>query len=237
MLPYLKHKKKEINDGYDVITAMYEMHNDTWYKNFSFKQLTTFYGQNEEVARTQIWYEVMNLPGKLAIKFDEKQSNNGILFKDGTQYGFANGQLIQQMERTHDLLVLGFDVYHQSPETTAKQLTGNSYDLTKMYKDEWQDRPVYVVGVSKPDTTLPQFWIDAERMVFVRNFTVGRQNTIQEVQFNKYEKLGNAWVAPEVIFKANGQIGLLEEYTEMKIPETVNPEIFEPETFVSAKWE
>ncbi len=230
-------QKKEINDGYDVITSMYEMHKDSWYKNFSFKQLTTFYGQNEEVARTQIWYEVMSLPGKLAIKFDEKQSNNGILFKEGTQYGFANGQLIQQMERTHDLLVLGFDVYHQNPETTAKQLTGNNYDLTKMYKDEWQDRPVYVVGVERPDTTLPQFWIDVERMVFVRNFTVGRQNTIQEVQFNKYEKLGNAWVAPEVIFKANGQIGLLEEYTEMKIPETVNPEIFEPETFVSAKWE
>lgn len=228
---------KEIEDGHDVLSAMYEMHKDTWYKNFSFKQLTTFYGQNEQVVRTQIWYEVMTLPGKLAIKFDEKQSNNGILFNEGTQYGFANGQLIQQMDRVHDLLVLGFDVYHQNPEITAEQLTNNNYDLTKMYKDEWQGRSVYVVGINAPDTTLPQFWIDAERMVFVRNFTVGRQNTIQEVQFNNYERLGNGWVAPEVIFKANGQIGLLEEYSEMKIPEEINPRIFDPETFVKAKWD
>ena len=232
-----KAQTKEIKNGRDVLSAMYEMHKETWYKNFSFKQLTTFYGQDEQVVRTQIWYEVMTLPGKLAIKFDEKQSNNGILFNEGTQYGFANGQLIQQMDRVHDLLVLGFDVYHQNPEVTAEQLINNNYDLTKMYKDEWQGRPVYVVGINEPDTTLPQFWIDAERMVFVRNFTVGRQNTIQEVQFNNYERLGNGWVAPEVIFKANGQIGLLEEYSEMKLPEKVNPRIFDPETFVKAKWD
>lgn len=226
-----------LQDGYEVLEAMYRQYEGKWYKNFRFKQMTTFYGPDKQVVRRQVWYEAMTLPGRLAIKFDQKNSNNGILFRNGEQYGFANGQLIQQMTRVHDLLVLGFDVYHQDPAKTAEQLKENGYDLSKLYMDVWQGRRVYVVGVSEADTTKPQFWIDAERMVFVRNFTLGRANTIQEVQFNNYERMGEGWVAPEVIFKANGQIGLLEEYTDMEIPDQLNMKLFDPETFIEATWD
>ncbi len=235
--PAVLSQDHEPQNGYEVLEAMYRQYEGKWYKNFRFRQMTTFYGPGEQVVRRQVWHEAMTLPGRLAIKFDEKNSNNGILFNSGEQYGFANGQLIQQMTRVHDLLVLGFDVYHQDPEKTAGQLKQNGYDLSKLYMDEWQGRPVYVVGVSEPDTTKPQFWIDAERLVFVRNFTLGRANTIQEVQFNNYEPLGGGWVAPEVIFKANGQLGLLEEYTDMEIPEQLNMKLFDPETFVEAEWD
>ena len=183
-----------------------------------------------------MWYEAMSLPGQLAIKFDDIESNNGLLFLQGQQYGYANGTIIQQMERVHELLVLGFDVYHQSPDETATQLSSVGYDIEKFYEDEWQGRPVYVVGVSEPDSTTPQFWVDKERLYFVRNITIGRMNTVQEVQFNKYERLGEGWIAPEVIFSANGFRGLLEEYSEIMIPDTVNAAIFDPETFVTAEW-
>ncbi len=227
----------EPENGVELLQLMHDKYEGKWYKNFSFTQETIFYGRNENIERTQMWYEVMSLPGKLAIKFDSKQSGNGILFNDGKQYGFANGQKIQETERVHELLVLGFDVYHQSTDKTANQLSGNGYDLQNMYKDEWQGREVFVVGVSEPDTTKAQFWIDAGRLVFVRNFTIGRGGTLQEVQFNKYEPLGDGWVAPEVIFKANGRMGLLEKYSDMKIPDTVNQDIFNPEKFVEAEWE
>ncbi len=229
-------QNSEPGNGIEVLQMMHDEYSGKWYKNLSFTQETIFYGRNGNVERTQMWYEVMSLPGKLAIKFDEKQSGNGILFREGKQYGFANGQKIQEAERVHELLVLGFDVYHQSVDETANQLSGNGYDLEKVYKDEWQGREVFVVGVAAPDSTKPQFWIDAERLVFVRNFTIGRGETIQEVQFNNYEKLGEGWIAPEVIFKANGQMGLLEKYSEIKTPESVNKEIFDPEKFVEAEW-
>ncbi len=229
-------QQNDIKSGHDVLAKMYETYEGKWYKNLSFTQKTTFYGAKGEVARTQMWYELMSLPSNLAIKFDDKNSNNGILFKSGTQFGYANGQLIQEVERVHDLLVLGFDVYHQAPEATAEQLTSNGYDLSKFYMDEWEGRAVYVVGTDKADSTIPQFWIDTERLVFVRNFIVGRQNTIQEVQFNNYQELGEGWIAPEVIFKANGNIGLLEEYSEIVIPDSLNPEIFNPMKFVETKW-
>ncbi len=230
-------KSQEISNGYEVINAMYSKYEGKWYKHLTFTQKTTFYGQDGSVARTQDWYEALTLPGKLAIRFDTEDSNNGILFNNGIQYGYANGQMIQEAERTHELLVLGFDVYHQTPDITATQLSGRGFDLEKIYEDEWEGRPVYVIGVSEPDTTQAQFWVDKERLYFVRNFTVGRQNTIQEVQFNKYERLGQGWIAPEVIFKANGFMGLLEEYTQILIPDTLNQEIFNPVVFPEVEWD
>lgn len=233
----LSFQAKEVESGVDVLSKMHEEYKGKWYANFTFTQETIFYGQNDEVVRTQMWYEAMSLPGKLAIKFDEKNSNNGILFNSGMQYGFVNGEKIQEFPRVHDLLVLGFDVYHQSVDSTATQLSRIGYDLKKVYIDEWQGRDVYVIGVDEADSTTPQFWIDVERLVFVRNITVGRANTLQEVQFNNYEKLGEGWVAPEVIFKANGMLGLVEKYTEMEIPDSINPKIFDPEKFVEVEWE
>lgn len=235
--PFKKIEAQEsISNGFDIINAMYEKYEGKWYKNLTFTQKTSFYGQKGNLEREQMWYEAMTMPGRLAIKFDDKQSNNGILFNNGIQYGYANGQLIQEVKRTHELLVLGFDIYHQDPNLTATQLSGNGYDLDKMYEDVWQSRPVYVLGVDAPDSTKPQIWVDKERLYFVRNITIGRQNTIQEVQFNKYERLGQGWIAPEVIFKANGYLGLLEEYSQIVIPDSIDAEIYNPVMFTETDW-
>ncbi len=237
ILTFSSAEARQIENGYEVLQAMHAKYDGKWYEHLTFTQKTTFYAQDGSIARTQDWYEALSLPGKLAIRFDTRDSNNGILFNDGIQYGYANGQLIQEAERVHELLVLGFDVYHQSPDITATQLTNQGFNLEKMYEDEWRGRLVYVIGTSEPDTTIPQFWIDKERLYFVRNFTIGRQNTIQEVQFNKYERLGQGWIAPEVVFKANGFMGLLEEYTQIVIQDTLNPEIFNPVVFPETVWE
>ncbi|MTI88165.1 MAG: hypothetical protein FH748_09370 [Balneolaceae bacterium] len=226
----------QLTTGVDVIKAMHQKYQDTWYEYLTFEQKTTFYGPGEKIQRTQAWYEAMHIPGSLAIKFDEKGSNNGILFNNNVQYGYANGQMIQESARVHELLVLGFDVYGQPVDSTLEQLEAVGYDLAKMYEDEWQGREVYVVGVNLPDNRKPQFWIDKERLYFVRSITAGRQNTVQEVQFNKYERLGGGWIAPEVIFLVNGQRGLLEEYSKITIPDTLDADIFNPKTFAATTW-
>lgn len=228
--------RAQTEDGADVIQAMYDKYQDKWYEYLVFEQQTTFYGPDEKVQRKQTWYEAMHLPGRLAIKFDAKESINGILFRDNTQFGFANGQVVQEARTIHELLVLGFDVYHQHPDSTMDLLSEAGYDLSKMYEDEWQGRPVYVVGTNLPDNETPQFWIDKERLIFVRSITEGRQSTIQEVQFNKYEQLGGGWIAPEVIFLVNGRRGLFEEYQKITIPDSLNAEIFDPQRFVEVTW-
>lgn len=227
----------QLTQGTEVIEAMHREYQSVWYRNLTFKQRTTFYGPDGKVQRIQTWHEAMEIPGKLAIKFDEKNSGNGILFRNQKQYGYANGELIQEMKRVHDLLVLGFDVYRQHPDSTVAQLSGAGYNIADVYEDEWQGRPVYVVGTSEPDSSKAQFWIDKERLVFVRSLKPGRAGTLQEVQFNKYEQLEGGWIAPEVIFNANGQTGLLEEYSEIAVPDSINQAVFDPRTFVDAEWE
>lgn len=225
-----------INSGKDVILAMHQMYEGKWYKNVTFEQETTFYGPGEEVQQTQVWYEAIKIPGRLAIKFEDINGDNGIIFNAGVQFGFADGEKIQEKEQVLDLLVLGFDVYGQSPDTTFQQLEMAGYDLDLWYEDEWAGRAAYVVGTDQPSPVSPQFWIDKERLYFVRNITTGRQNTLQEVQLNKFEKLDGGWIASEVIFYVNGQKGLLEEYSNIETHETLSDDLFNPDTFVKSSW-
>lgn len=227
---------KEPTNGYEVIKMMHSKYEGEWYKNLEVKQKTIFFGQKEDTVRVQYWYEAMQFPGMMAIKFDSIDSNNGILFKAGKQYGFANGQVIQQVDYVHEILLLGFDVYHQKPDTTIKLLEESGYDLNKIYKSTWQGREVFVVGTDAADEKVPQFWIDSDRLLFVRNITIGRQNTVQEIQFNDYEKLEGGWIAKSVLFQANNIKGLLEEYVEIAVPDSLSSEIFDPLTFGESEW-
>ena len=220
----------------ELIAQMLVRYEQKWYTHLTFDQKTTFYTADGQVERVQWWYEALQAPGALAIHFDKKNSGNGILFKDGVQYGYANGQTIQEMPRVHDLLVLGFDIYKQAPTKSIEQLSSVGYDMTKLYADEWQGKAVWVVGVDVPSDSLSQFWIEQERLLFVRSLKPGRAGTMQEVQFNKYEPIKGGWVAPEVVFYMNGQRMLYEEYFNIQVPVTLDSAIFNPTTFLEATW-
>ena len=219
-----------------LVQQMVERYQKDWYTHLTFDQKTTFYTADGQVERVQWWYEALEAPGALAIHFDEKNSGNGILFKDGVQYGYANGQAIQEMPRVHDLLVLGFDIYKQAPTKSMEQLSSVGYDMTKMYADEWQGKEVWVVGVDAPSDSVSQFWIEKDRLLFVRSLKPGRAGTMQEVLFNKYEPIKGGWVAPEVVFNMNGQRMLYEEYFNIQAPATLDSAIFNPSTFLEATW-
>ena len=220
----------------ELIGQMVERYEQEWYTHLTFDKKTTFYTAYGQIERIQWWYEALEAPGSLAIHFDEKNSGNGILFNKGVQYGYANGQIIQEMPRVHDLLVLGFDIYKQAPLKSVEQLRSVGYDMSKMYTDKWQGKAVWVVGVDAPSDSLAQFWIEQERLLFVRSLKPGRAGTMQEVQFNKYEPIKGGWIAPEVVFNMNGQLMLYEEYFNIQVPATLDSAIFNPATFLEASW-
>jgi len=66
----------------------------------------------------------------------------------------------------------------------------NTFDLATLREDTWQGRPVYVVGAKAGDMHSPQFWIDKQRLYFVRMFRpAGKDGVLtSETQFNKYEQ-------------------------------------------------
>ena len=45
----------------------------------------------------------------------------------------------------------------------------------------------------------------------------------QETQFNKYQKLGGGWMAPEVIFMIDGKVVTTEKYSDIRGDMTLDP--------------
>lgn len=231
-------KAPEPKNGEDVIKAMHSMYNDKWYKTFTFEQLTSFY-RNDSLVNTQIWLEAIKIPGKLHIKQGDPEKGNVMMFLNDTMYVFRNHQQVAVRRNVHPLLVLGFDVYHDDPANSIQKLRELGYDLGKMYSGKWQGRDVYVIGTEKEDPSAKQFMIDKEHLYFVNSsekVTTQQGSFISSTEFNKYERLGGGWVAPEVLFKRDGKVGMKEEYSKMKIPAELDDSLFDPKKVDQAKW-
>ena len=223
----------KITNGEDVVKAMHKKYEGKWYKTMTFVQKNTQWGRDGAVTNS-IWYEAMSLPGKLRIDFDPLESGNGMMFLDGNQHNFRDGKLANSTPRVHDLMVLGFDVYGQSVEKTVEQLKSLKYDLSVLSEGSWEGRGVWIVGAKAGDAKSPQFWIDKDRLLFVKLIRPAGPNgdATQEIQFNKYfEAKGGGWVSPEVVFLVNGNKVFLEEYTEVRTGVKLDSNLFD-----TGKW-
>lgn len=217
--------------GEDVLKAMHDKYHGKWYKTLTFVQKNTQWTL-EGGIKNSTWYEALSLPGKLRIDFDPVDSGDGILFADGKQMSFKNDKLDRSDPRTHDLLVLGFDVYGQPIEKTIAQLKGEKYDLSIVSENEWEGRPVWVVGAKAGDEKSPQFWIDKKRLYFVKLFKPAgpKGQLTQEIRFNKYSQVkGGGWVAKEVLFLVDGNKVFKEEYSQVRTGMKLSDDLFDPE--------
>lgn len=221
--------------GADVIRLMQSTHGKTWYRTVTFTQATKHPDGSEET-----WYEALRIPGELRIDVAPLANRNVILFRNDSIYRYAEGQLNLSRPLKHPLLILGFDVYGQPPETTIASLTSLGYDMDKVHAGSWQGRKVWVVGASAGDSTSRQFWIDQERLVFVRSLGPHPQkpDVMTEVQFNKYVQLGKGWIETEVLFLENGAITLREEYRDMKADPSppLSDALFAPGAYAPPGW-
>jgi hypothetical protein len=220
-------------DGLELLAMMRERYLGKWYRTLTFVQKTTL-GD----GKVETWYEAAELPGKLRIDIAPLEGKNTLLFRNDSLYEFKGGKLTESHPMIHPLMVLGFDVYAQPVETTARQLRSLGFDLAKLHEAAWQGRPAYVVGAAAGDSVTRQFWIDKERLYFVRLVEPGKQNPSARVEtlFNKYIPMGQGWLETEVRFMVNGETRMLEEYSDPKAGVTLDPAIFEPSRWVPPGW-
>lgn len=225
-----------IKTGTDLIAGMRKKYAKSWYRNTTFKQVTTDYEPdgNKKVA---VWYEAISVPGRLRIDFDPVSGGNGILFAADKIYTFKDGQLENSRSLIHPLMLLAFDVYSLPVDQTVAKLKQLKFDLSLLREDTWQGRPVYVVGAKAGDMHSPQFWIDRQRLYFVRMFRpAGKDGTLtSETQFNKYQRLGGGWIAPEVIFMVDGKTTTTEAYSEMRGNVKLDDDLFDPNKWTTAR--
>lgn len=224
-----------LTSGDAVVRAMHDAHSRTWYRTLTFVQRTTF---PDRPAQT--WYEAAAFPGKLRIDIAPIDSGNTSMYVGDSIYVFRGGRRVAARADRNLLLTLGFDVYGQPPETTIRQLADQGVDLSRVHETTWQGRPVTVVGAVPGDTTSNQFWVDTERMLFVRLIErVERQNNPAgrlDIEFNKYQRLGGGWIAPEVIIRMDGTEIMREEYSDMRADVELDPALFATTEYRRPGW-
>lgn len=218
-----------ITTAEQLVTAMHDRYAGKWYPTLAFVQKNTRYLPDGRTD-TSTWSEVLSLPGKLRIDVEPRANGNGNIYRNDTVYVFNSGRLVRQARAPHPLLLLGFDVYFLPVERSLAGLREIGFDLARMHESTWQGRPAYVVGASAGDTHTRQFWIDRDRLVFVRMIEPSRRDTTKtaEIRFNRYYQVGDAWLSPEVEFLIDGARDFLEEYTEIKTGVAVEDSVFDP---------
>lgn len=216
-------------DGVDVLRAMHDRYASTWYKTLTFAQTTTILRPNG-AALVQQWLEAGKFPGRLRIDTDTA-ARDGVIYANDSLYGFANGKLATTRADLNELLILGFDVYTQPVERTAQILRGRGVDLSKIARSSWNGRPVYVVGASAGDSSSKQFWVDADRLLFLRlveSVPTPSGPQRQEYRFERYVPHGGGWVAEEVVGLRNGKQNFHEVYSNVRVGVPLDDATFDP---------
>lgn len=229
---------QEIRTGEAALAAMHHRYRDTWYKTLTFTQESTTYNA-DGTTKVDTWHEALLLPGKLRVDVGDPSANNGMLLVDGTLTGFRNGKPSHTRPFINMLLLLGFDVYRQAPETTIEMVKGEGIDLSKFHEDTWNGKPAYVVGAEKGDLQSKQFWIEKERLLFVRLIDPDQAGAkkLQDIRFANYGQANGGWVAARVELYEDDKLVFSEDYSDIRSDVKLDPAVFDSRQFASTHWE
>jgi hypothetical protein len=229
---------QDIRSGDALLRAMHDRYQSTWYQTVVFTQKSTTY-KPDGTNSSETWYEAALLPGKLRIDIGPASDGKGYVLADGTATVFENNKVVRSRPLVNMLLVLGFDVYRQDPETTAKIVTGEGFDLAKLHEDTWDGHPVYVVGAEKGDLKSKQFWVQKDTMLFVRVIEPARADPskLDDIRFENYKPLAGAWIAERVEVYSEDKKVFSEEYSDIQANVKLDPAMFDREKFATTRRE
>jgi hypothetical protein len=224
--------------GEDLVRQMHARYAGKWYRTITFVQTTS-----HPDRPTETWYEAGTIPGKLRIDVAPADSMKAILFVGDSTVVFHGGKRAAARQGRNLLMTLGFDVYGQAPDTTITQLEAEGIDLSKLHADNWHGTRVWVVGAERGDTATSQFWIEQDRLLFVRLIEVQKDPKqpqappdLLDVTFEKYQRLGKGWVAPDVVIKVNGKEVQRETYRDIRADVPLQADLYDTGTYRKAEW-
>ncbi len=228
----------QITTPRELLTAMHARYEGKWYRTLTFLQRNTEHHPDGTVEHST-WREWLQAPGKLRIEFQPADSGNGVLFASDSVFSFRHDSLLGSRPFVHPLLVLGFDVYAQPVERVVAQLQQppRVFDLSVLSEGTWDGRAVWIVGAKAADQHTRQFWVDKERLVFVRMLEPAPRDTAKtaDTRFNKYSAMGGGWVSAEVEFLIDGQQQFLEQYDEIQTNVALPAALWEPRQWKAAR--
>ncbi|HEX9483335.1 MAG TPA: hypothetical protein VF929_02100 [Gemmatimonadaceae bacterium] len=222
--------------GTDVIAAMHDRYAGKWYTTITFTQKTSRLTAGDK-WNVQTWYEAAHVPGRLRIDFDPISAGNGVIYARDSVFTVSGGRALPGQPSINPLLLLGFDVYGQSPARTNVLLRQEGFDLERVHAATFENRPMLVVGALAGDSRRKQFWIDAEHLYFVRLIEAQPRDTsrLQDIRFARYVRDGTAWVAPRVEIWTDGKLVFHEDYEGIRTNVPLDEALFDPMKWKTAR--
>jgi hypothetical protein len=225
--------KARITSASGLVKAMHDRYDGKYVKTLSFLQNNTSYTPTGQERKSQ-WYEHLEVPGKLRIAFLPATQKSGLVQVDDRVATFDNGIRVDFRPSINPLLLLTADVYVAPMAAVMRDLDSLHIDTEIIRSDDWDGKPVYVVGAKSGDTTSNQFWVDKDnlRLVrFIQRATAGQRTIISDTRVQNYKEIEGFDIPTEFLVIRNGRPFWREEYANVR----VNDE-FPEGTFDLARW-
>ena len=223
----------EVRTAADLVRQAKARHAATWYRTLTFRQTTTFFG--EEGTRAETWIEALDAPGRLRIDLPEPGNGNIALYRGDSTYVFRDGEQVVARAGGNPLLTLGFDLYFLPTVETLGHMAAAGIDTTQIGTGTWAGRPAWIVGDDGGDATTPQVWYDRERLVFVR-LILNEGEAVTDIRFEQYAEFAGGWIAPRVEIYTNGELVMTEDYHDMRAGVDLPPGTFSPVSGPAVRW-
>lgn len=224
--------------GVELLRQMHDAYDGRWFRTLTFVQRTTI-ARPDSAPQVSTWYEAMLSPDRLRIDFGNPGEGNGVITTADSTYVVRGGQIARTVGQGNPFIPFVAAVYAQPVERTVQQLEPYHIDLTRVRRDRWQGRPVFVAGArDASDLTSPQFWVDAERMVLVRMLLpLNRGGTArtEDIHLDKYVPLTHGWLATKVVMYDGKVARQTEEYSDWRSDIPLDTRLFDATKWSSVK--
>ncbi|HEY4320218.1 MAG TPA: hypothetical protein VGM77_03480 [Gemmatimonadales bacterium] len=225
--------------GIAVLDLMRKHYAGKWYETLAFNQTTTIFRGDSSTKQT--WHESLQyFPTRgalLRIDNGDPALGNGTLSSWDSTWSVRGGKPGRISGSGNPFIALIENVYLQPADVTVHQLEPLHFDMTQVTSGAVDGRAAWIVGVSNAaDSVTPQFWIDKERLVVVR-FLVQFAPTGPplDVHLGKYVATGGGWLATQVHMYQGGKPRQFEDYYDWQTRMKLDPGLFDPATWTSAK--
>ena len=223
-------------DGADLVARMHAAYAGKWYRTVTFTQTTTQHAP-DGTPRLSTWHEALLAPSTLRIDIGDPADGNVVIYTADSSFRIRGGKLVRVAADANPFMPFVSSIYHVPVSQSLADLARWKFDLSRLRADTAGGRAVWVVGAaSASDTTSPQFWVDAERLVATRMILPAEGNLpALDVSLGGYERAGDGWIATDVDMKANGRSVQREQYADVRANVELPPSMFDPRRFPVAE--
>ena len=220
--------------GEAVLAAMHDRYAGKWFKTLTFQQATTV-SRPDGSKTTTTWYEAVLAPRLLRIDIGEPSAGNGMLYTPDSVIRVREGKVVRAAAQGNPFLPFVVGVYTQPLATTLSQLKPWKFDLTKVSSGMFEGHPVFIVGADAGDETVPQFWVDRDKLVLDRMIVQLSPTAMYDIRLLDYLKLGESWVATRIVMMQDGKEVQTEDYTDARIDQSLSADLFDPTKWTTAQ--